>query len=128
MSRSSWRSAEALHKRRVRHKAVQRVDERARLKREQEIKEWQVTGEPAFQPKERRYPHGGGVEGAAGFLDSTERAIHLYDRYVRIFSTAVLRTGNLRLRAFCLATLEYASEVRRMQLDRCWGNSDSKMK
>lgn len=81
MSRGSWRSAEALHKRQVEKRAIQRADERARLKREREIYEWHITGEPAFQPKERSYPHGGGVEGAAGFLNAAERAIHLYDRY-----------------------------------------------
>lgn len=81
MSRGSWRSAEALHKRQVEQRAVQRADERARLKREREVEEWHITGEPAFQPKERTYPHGGGVKGAGGFLSSAERAIHLYDRY-----------------------------------------------
>lgn len=80
MSRGSWRSAEALHRRQVEQRAIQRADERARLKREREVEEWHITGEPAFQPKERSYPHGGGVEGAAGFLSAAERAIHLHDR------------------------------------------------
>lgn len=80
MSRGSWRSADVFHRRSTEHRAIQRADERARLKREREIEEWQITGEPAFQPKERSYPHGGGVKGAAGFLSSAEHAIHLHDR------------------------------------------------
>ena len=80
MSRGSWRSAEALYKRQVERRAIQRADDRARLKRERETEEWHITGEPAFKPKERSYPHGGGVEGAAQFLSAAERAMHLYDR------------------------------------------------
>ena len=81
MSRGSWRSAEALHKRQVEKRAIRRTDERARLKREREVEEWHITGEPVFQPKERSYPHGGGVKGTAEFLGAAERAMHLYDRF-----------------------------------------------
>lgn len=83
MSRCSWRSAEALHERRRARRAIQRTDEIARLRRERSKEEWHITGEPAFSPKERNYPHGGGVDGAIceGFLSSAERAIHLHDRY-----------------------------------------------
>lgn len=84
MSRCSWRSAEALHERRRTQRAIQRADERAQLRRKQANEEWHITGEPAFCPKERNYPHGGGIDGATfeGFLSSAERAIHLHDRYV----------------------------------------------
>ncbi|CAM9260823.1 unnamed protein product [Ectocarpus fasciculatus] len=82
MSRCSWRSAEALHKRRAERKRVERADERARERLKREEEEWHITGERAFRPKERSYPHGGGVDATAckGFLDLAERAMHLYDR------------------------------------------------
>lgn len=63
------------------------------MKREEE--EWHITGERAFRPKERSYPHGGGVDATAckGFLGSAERAMHLYDRWAgrlaRIYSTCM---------------------------------------
>lgn len=83
MSHSSWRGAEALHKRRAERKRVERADERARERQKREEEEWHITGERAFRPKQRSYPHGGGVDAAAckGFLGSAERAMHLYDRW-----------------------------------------------
>ncbi|CAN0235003.1 unnamed protein product, partial [Pylaiella littoralis] len=81
MSWCSWRSAEALRERQRTHRAIQRADERVQRRWEQATEEWHITGEPAFSPKERNYPHGGGVDGATcgGFLGSVERAIHLHD-------------------------------------------------
>ncbi|CAM9636109.1 unnamed protein product [Ectocarpus sp. 6 AP-2014] len=82
MSHSSWRSGEALQKRRTEQKRIERADERARERQQREEEEWHITGERPFRPKERSYPHGGGVDAAAckGFFGSAERAMHLYDR------------------------------------------------
>lgn len=82
MSRCSWRSAEALQKRRKELTAIERADEKARYRRQQETKEWHITGEPSFRPRHRSYPNGGGIDTKAceGFLGSAERAMHLYDR------------------------------------------------
>lgn len=97
MSRTSWRSAEALQRRRRDMWAVEQADDRARHRREREEEKWHATGEPAFQPTERSYPAGGGVDGVAEFLASVERAVHLYDRLVAKGAPGTVRVGGNEL-------------------------------
>lgn len=80
MSRSSWRSAEALQNFRREQQRTQRRDEAVRFRRLKAIREWEITGEPPFRSKEYSYPSGGGVKGVGGFLRAADLALHLHDR------------------------------------------------